>query len=260
MVTFNHEQYIIQAIESVLQQQSAQPFELVIGDDCSTDATTSIVADYQRRYPHIVRVLLRERNLGFQDNFLQTLFTCRGRFVATLDGDDYWLSHDKLSKQVGILETRPECAICCAQSIEIYDDSSHPPSISPVLQHVDLNLADLLYWDFIPTCTAVFRAGLLDNIPAWIRRMPMVDWVLWILLAQCGDIVHIPEPLGVYRKHSQGIWSKKNVEERIHADETFYSQMRTYLPTTYHTVIDQRLARLARLLKELKLPGHQRHY
>ena len=111
-ITYNHEKYIAQAIESVLIQEVNFDYELVIGEDCSTDKTREIVIDYQRKYPHKIRLLLNEKNLGMHRNFAQTYHACRGQYIAVLEGDDFWTSPHKLQKQVDFLDNNPDFAIC----------------------------------------------------------------------------------------------------------------------------------------------------
>ena len=105
MITYNHERFIAQAIESVLMQQTDFAVELVIGEDCSTDGTRAIVRDYGERYPERIRLLLPEHNLGMMPNFVATLKACRGQYVASVEGDDYWTDPHKLQKQVDFLES-----------------------------------------------------------------------------------------------------------------------------------------------------------
>src|ERR1700730_11718775 len=99
MITYNHEQFIGQAIESVLAQKVNFEYELVIGEDCSTDGTRAVILDFHRRYPDRIVPLLRERNLGGQKILLGTLAACRGKYLALLEGDDYWICTDKLQRQ-----------------------------------------------------------------------------------------------------------------------------------------------------------------
>ena len=80
--TYNHEPFIAQAIESVLMQEVNFDYELIIGEDCSTDRTRQRVKDYQRQYPDKIRLFLPERNMGQRHNFLQTLKACRGQYIA----------------------------------------------------------------------------------------------------------------------------------------------------------------------------------
>ena len=90
IVTYNHERFIGQAIDSVLMQTVNFPYEIVIGEDCSTDNTRRIVMDYRDRYPDKIRLLLHEQNVGQHANIMRTEAACRGRYMANLDGDDYW--------------------------------------------------------------------------------------------------------------------------------------------------------------------------
>src|SRR5580700_3234664 len=103
MITYNQERYIGQAIESVLAQRVNFDYEIVIGEDCSTDGTREIVRDFGRRYPNRIVPLVRDQNLGGPKNLISTLASCRGQYVALLEGDDHWTSADKLQKQVDYL-------------------------------------------------------------------------------------------------------------------------------------------------------------
>lgn len=100
MITYNHEKFIAQAIDSILMQQVNFDYEIVIGEDCSTDGTRAIVIQYQKEYPDKIRLLLPEENLGMHKNFVQTFRACQGEYIALLEGDDYWTSPRKLQKQV----------------------------------------------------------------------------------------------------------------------------------------------------------------
>src|SRR5437868_1761177 len=107
MVTFNHERYIGQAIESVMAQDAPFPIELIVAEDHSTDSTRDVIGSYAARYPGRIVPLFRERNFGTSRNFAGALRACRGRYVALLDGDDYWLSPGKLRRQVEYLDSHP---------------------------------------------------------------------------------------------------------------------------------------------------------
>ena len=113
MITYNHELFIGPAIESALAQKVNFDYEVVIGEDCSTDGTRAVVMDFQRRYPDIIKILLRERNIGGFRNMESTLAACGGQYLAILEGDDYWTRPDKLRKQVDFLDAHPDRAICC---------------------------------------------------------------------------------------------------------------------------------------------------
>ena len=111
MITYNHAPFIAQAIEGVLQQKTTFPFELVIGEDCSTDNTREIVSEYHKKHPDIFRVIASDKNIGATRNSLRTLKACQGKYIAYCEGDDYWHHPYKLQKQVDYLESHQECGL-----------------------------------------------------------------------------------------------------------------------------------------------------
>src|SRR4051794_38896574 len=110
-MTYNHAPYIAQALESALAQTLSAPFEILVSEDCSTDGTREIVLRYADRDPRI-RLLLSHSNLRSNEVVARGLRAARGRYVALLDGDDYWTSPTKLQAQVEFLEARPGFSIC----------------------------------------------------------------------------------------------------------------------------------------------------
>ena len=108
MLTYFHEKYISQAIESVLSQKTHYKFELVISDDCSKDGTVGILKEYEKKYPDVIRVNYNEENIGIPSNIYKARCMCRGRYITVLSGDDYWIRDDKIETEVGFLENHPE--------------------------------------------------------------------------------------------------------------------------------------------------------
>lgn len=110
MLAYNHERFIEQAIQSVLAQRTDYQFELIIGEDCSPDKTREIIRKYEQQYPDKLRPLYREKNMGMARNMLDCLKHCSGKYIAFLEGDDYWTSPDKLQMQTDFLESHPDYA------------------------------------------------------------------------------------------------------------------------------------------------------
>lgn len=108
MITYNHETYIAEALDSILMQKTDFDFDIVIGEDCSTDATRRIVLEYSRKYPDKIKLLLHNVNVGFISNLMYVLEACTGKYVAMCEGDDYWTDPFKLQKQVDFLEANKE--------------------------------------------------------------------------------------------------------------------------------------------------------
>ena len=112
MITYNHEKYIGEAIDSILEQKTDFEYEIVIGEDCSTDGTRAILLEYKEKFPDKFKLLLHDENVGIVENMLQTFQACNGEYVAMLEGDDYWNDPTKLQKQVDFLRENPEYIVC----------------------------------------------------------------------------------------------------------------------------------------------------
>lgn len=108
MLTYNHEKYIASALESILMQEVNFDYEIVICDDCSSDKTQEIILEYQKKYPDIIKPYFNEKNLGGQNNANKLRTLCIGKYRATLEGDDYWITTTKLQNQVDFLEDNPD--------------------------------------------------------------------------------------------------------------------------------------------------------
>ncbi len=108
MLTYFHEKYIRQAIESVLAQNTHYSYELVISDDFSQDATRDILKEYAEKYPDIIRVNLNDHNIGIPSNMYKARSMCRGRYITVLSGDDYWIDDSKIEKEASFLDQNPQ--------------------------------------------------------------------------------------------------------------------------------------------------------
>ena len=125
ILTYNHEKYIAEAIESVLKQKVNFKYEIVIAEDCSTDNTRNIVIEYKKKYPDIIRLILQPHNMGIQENSNILRRACRGIYRANLEGDDYWAVDDKLQQQVDFLEMHPDF-IAIGGEFKCIDDNGKP--------------------------------------------------------------------------------------------------------------------------------------
>lgn len=206
MITYNHAKFIRQAIESILIQNTDFTYEIIIGDDCSTDGTGEILLEYQERYPTILKCIIRDKNIGAQPNWIQTFNSCKGKYIACLEGDDYWLNPLKLQKQIDFLEANLDYSICFHEiHIEKYGQL-----IEDYITKVPAETTtqtDLLTKNYIHTPSVVFRNKLVD-IPEWFNNVIPGDYILWLMLTNNGSkIKHITSKMGVYRVHAGGIWS-----------------------------------------------------
>ena len=112
MLTYYHEKYIRQAIESVLAQKTHYNYELIISDDCSQDGTREIIKEYQEKYPDIIRVNFNEKNEGIPANIYKARTMCRGRYITNLSGDDYWINENKIEVETKFMDEHPQYVAC----------------------------------------------------------------------------------------------------------------------------------------------------
>jgi glycosyltransferase involved in cell wall biosynthesis len=245
LITYNHIQFIATAIDSVLNQQTSFPFEIVIGDDCSTDGTTQIVREYQKRHSEKIRLVLPDVNLGFGGNrlFLEILTACRGEYVALLDGDDYWTNPLKLQKQAAFLDEHPECVLCFHSVYEILEDGDIEPRRSNVGQGTWSTLDDLLGGNFIETCSAMIRRNAVNSLPMWLETMEPQDWALYILAASQGTIGFVDEAMAVYRRHRGSLWYGMSPIEHLENGIAFLERINRELDFKYDSAIRMQLSR-----------------
>lgn len=208
ILTYNHEKFIAQALDGVLMQEVDFDYEMVIGEDCSTDRTRQIVMDYQQRYPDKIRALLHETNIGANRNDVLVHNACRGEYIAWLEGDDYWTSPDKLQKQVDFLDQHPDCSMCFHNTRQVYEDGSRPDyNSAPPVRKPFYELEDLFDYNFMPTCSIMVRRRLFATLPDYYEEVYSGDWLLQILGATYGRIGYIDELMAVTRIHKGGAWS-----------------------------------------------------
>ena len=124
-ITYNHENFIRQALDGCLMQQTNFPIEIIIHDDASTDNTANIIREYQGKHPHLIKTILQRENqysaMGF--GFISNVFKeAQGKYIALCEGDDYWTDPLKLQKQVDFLEANPDFAICFHNAVVINED------------------------------------------------------------------------------------------------------------------------------------------
>lgn len=202
ILTYNQEQFIAQTIESILMQKTNFNFQLVIGEDCSVDATRSICEAYSNQYPQKIKLLpVLEKNIGLITNYRRTIKECDGKYIAICDGDDYWIDECKLQKQVDFLDKNSDFSIVYTGVKKLFlngdcieKDNSETKSIT--------NFEDLILDNYIPSVTALFknRQNQENELPDWILNFPYGDWptYLWTI-KNGGKIQFLKDVTAVYR-------------------------------------------------------------
>lgn len=221
MVTYNHEEFVERAIDSVLEQQAPFAWELIIGEDCSTDRTREIVLRYRRKYPSLIRVLLQPANTRGVDNTDDVYRACRGEYVAELEGDDYWIDPRKLQDQVALMDATPAAFLCGARAYVLHEGRSAPAEIhpaDPMERLQSFGSRELLTgaWWF-RTCTKVFRRAHLQSVPRHLQD----DWAATLWLAATSGFAptcFLDRVVAVYRQHAGGVWTSMPLHRRMEHD------------------------------------------
>lgn len=125
MLCYNHKAYIRQALDSIFSQKTKYNFELLITDDCSQDGSQEILLEYKKKYPNKIRLFLRKKNLGTTKNSYYLRTIAKGKYLAALEGDDFWCSDNKLEKQLDFLESHPEY-YACTHKCMVVDENNVP--------------------------------------------------------------------------------------------------------------------------------------
>ncbi len=217
-ITYNHEEYLHIALDSFLMQMTDFAFEIVIGEDCSTDNTLEVIKRYQLRYPKIIKIVTSDCNVGIQKNSYRTMHSCSGEYIALCDGDDYWLDDQKLQLQIN----------------EMKINSNYGMSFHPTSQHKSndeikksvykyknfYSLFEIIESDFhfISTNSIVFKKNILKNLDKTLfLKSPVNDvWVRIIASMEAGALC-INREMSAYRVQSSNSWteSMKNSEKFI---------------------------------------------
>ena len=216
MITYAHGPFIATAIESVIMQKTNFQFELVIGEDDGPDNTRAICEVYAQQYPDIIRLLPYEKNMGNNANFIRTMYSCTGKYISLLEGDDYWTDANKLQKQVDLMESDPSLAFSF-HNVHILENDKVVGQVYPGERKNVVTIKDTLNHDYFQTCSVLFHADILFALPrAEATKWIFNDITLYCFLLRKNGLQakYIPEVMGTYRIHPGGVWSMANIQKK----------------------------------------------
>ena len=212
VIAYNQEKYIRQCLQSIIDQQTDFEFDVVVGDDYSTDETPQIIQEFADRYPGRVTLILNKSKIGGTQNYVSTHLRARGEYVAHLDGDD--LAYPgKLQRQADLLDQRKNLAMVW-HIMKIFDDD-----IKSVGQ-THLFLADIVDTQNV-TLRDVLRFGSLGAASSIMYRRAVVSYLSEICgdtldfyftarILEHGDGARINDVLGGYRLNPGAVTLSKN--------------------------------------------------
>ncbi len=217
LITYNQQEFIAQAIESVLMQNVDFPYEIIIGEDLGSDRTRAICEDYAAKYDFI-HVLPRTKNLGVTGNWCDCAQHAQGKYMMMLDGDDYWTDPNKMQMQVDFMEAHPECVICHTNMDVLFMNTG---AIKPSNKHdvpEGMILHDVIGGrEQMTSSTACLRGDAVKKyIPfdLYINEdFPCEDWPTIAILSAYGEIRYIPKTTTVYRVGQASVTNEVNYEK-----------------------------------------------
>lgn len=211
MITYNHELYIQQAIEGVLSQKTNFEYELIIGEDCSSDKTRNI-CQILSNTSNLITLLPATHNLGMIPNFMRTIQACDSKYIALCEGDDYWTDPLKLQKQVDFLESHVEYAGSAHQSVILIDNKENRLFRENIPKNITVD--DIIGGRLFHTASVVFRRDVLklfNNAPTVLSG----DRLLFFCISSLGKIHFIDECMCAYRIHDSGMSSTATVKQML---------------------------------------------
>ena len=206
MIAYNQQEFIAQAIESILTQKTKFPFEIVIGDDNSKDDTGKICKAYAERFPGKIKYYHRDPNMGMMPNFIRTLGACDGKYIAICEGDDYWADENKLQCQADYLEAHPEHSLCCHLHSVLTKNKLIPIHKNLLQEEITVTTEHYLLHPFFHTTSYFFRNTAQPKpYPAWYSNVLAGDHFLVLFLSMKGKIGCLNKRMSVFRNHGSSV-------------------------------------------------------
>lgn len=215
-ITYKQEQYIAQAIDSFLMQKTTFPFEIIIGEDHGGDKTIDILLEYRKHYPNIIKIVLSDHNVGANRNLLRVFDMAKGKYIAVCEGDDFWICHEKLSRQFFLMEKYRSYdflvsnALFASDNGELTKEFLVPIASGMPLDDgvcvVELDSVLSCHWQFAATASYFFRKSALSKLPFWFKDASIGDLYLEIYLGSSGILVEKSFTVA-YRIATSNSWS-----------------------------------------------------
>lgn len=261
LITYNHEKYIEQTLQTILMQETNFKFNILIADDCSTDNTLNLIRQIETTTDIPFIYLPNDHNLGIMQNYKRSFAACDADYVAIMEGDDLWTDKGRLQKHVDFLNNHTECAMTFNR-FAVKDFEKDTVNIQPTFAPIEeekfykyITGHDLAYSNLIGNfSTCVYRNSALKMLPDQLFSIKCYDWLTNIMVSKSGLIGCLIQPMSIYRIHSAGVWSGQSQREQI---QSIVDAIEIYDEYTNREFTAGFSAHKERLLAQLRVPEEQ---
>ena len=241
--SYNQERFISEALESVLLQKTNFAYEIIVGDDGSLDGTQRILLSFQEQHPEIIKLILGKENVGGPNNLKRIIESSSAKYLAFLDGDDFYTDTYKLQKQVDFLESNEEYVACFHNVIDL-DEKTGQQSLFLPLDFPEYHDASSVIsndW-FLPIHSVVMRREFI-SFPDWYNTVMNDDYVINLAAVMHGPYHYSPDIMAVYRHHTGNTSNQYTNQILIDTQlRNILLGFRSIYPKEYQTVIDERIS------------------
>lgn len=233
-ITYNQEKYITEAIDSFLMQKTNFPFEVIVGEDNSTDSTLNVLYKYKKQFPNIIKLITSDKNVGANANLIRVFRSAESNYIAVCEGDDYWIDEYKLQKQYDALDANHNVNICFTAANTINPKGEIGKTCDYGKELKIFSILDVLNGGggFMPTASLMIRKKIINDLPNCYEKSPVGDYFLQISGALSGGAMYLPVLTCVYRLNSFGSWStmkfKKTESKLIEEAKLFEECLRFF--------------------------------
>ncbi|MBY7995828.1 glycosyltransferase [Vibrio fluvialis] len=256
LVTYNHEKYIAKALESIYKQNfDFSMVEIIIADDYSTDNTLEMIKLLQSHFPVETTFIYLDRgkNLGITKNYQSAFSACRGEYIAVLEGDDYWISPNRLQCLSDVLDNNFHVGMV-SNNYYVYNQTNRTSYLrTKNTVGVDFYVAPQLVLDNIVGnfSTCMYRRSEIEKLPSSLFDIVSYDWIISICITSNSYLAFVNQPMSLYRIHENGVWSSESdvnkINEQINTI-TKYDELTEYIFSSEFKQVKNRLNSQLKLL------------
>ena len=251
-LVYNHEKYLRRCLESLLEKETNFIYEILVHDDASTDKSTEIIREFEKKYPEIIKPIYQTENQyskGVNISWTYQYPRAEGKYLAWCEGDDFWSDPKKLQLQYETLEKYENCGFCAHSVLCVSEDGKSIQGKYPDIELSDGILKSEKWIEYLlkenrylfQTSSYFMRKEIIQKekleIPEFVRISPVGDIALMLLAALKGDAYFIKRPMSCYRKNSNGSWNVRvysNTEKRIENTERTILSLKSYKKFSNH--------------------------